>query len=158
MYQFDKLKKVRHHLLDKISGLTPSQLNNIPNGFNNNIIWNLAHLTATQQGISYLRAGLNPVIDVAFVRSYLPGTKPEKDLNKEEIETVKSLLLSTIDWFERDYQNKIFVNYQSRPTRYGVTLNNIDDALEFLLFHEGLHTGYIWALKRTVQNPVYSHL
>jgi len=35
-------------------------------------------------------------------------------------------------------------------TRYGVTLSNIEEAIRFVPFHDGLHTGCIMALKRTV--------
>jgi hypothetical protein len=48
----------RQLLLDQIAGLTTEELNQIPRGLNNNIIWNLAHLISGQQGIFYARAGL----------------------------------------------------------------------------------------------------
>jgi hypothetical protein len=48
----------RQFLLDQIAGLTTEELNQIPRGLNNNIIWNLAHLISGQQGIFYARAGL----------------------------------------------------------------------------------------------------
>ncbi|HEX5553733.1 MAG TPA: DinB family protein [Chitinophagaceae bacterium] len=147
---FENIRKVRAHLLGYIEGLTTEQINKIPTGFNNNIAWNLAHLVASQQGICYVRSGLETVVDKAFVEAYLPGTKPEKDLSTAEIETVRRLLISTVDRFEEDYQNKRFAKYTPATVRYGITLSNIEDALQFLPFHEGLHTGYIWALKRAV--------
>ncbi|HWD90430.1 MAG TPA: DinB family protein [Mucilaginibacter sp.] len=39
--QIDTLKKVRAVLLEGIKDLTTEQLNKIPQGYNNNIIWNL---------------------------------------------------------------------------------------------------------------------
>ena len=45
-------------MLGSISSLSPRQLNEIPPGFNNNIIWNLAYLIACQQGVCYFCGGL----------------------------------------------------------------------------------------------------
>ncbi len=46
--QIEILRNTRKHLLSFINDLSTEELNEIPQGFNNNIIWNLAHLTATQ--------------------------------------------------------------------------------------------------------------
>lgn len=60
--QIEIIRKTRVKLLEMLSDLSTDQLNKIPAGFNNNIIWNLAHLVAAQQGICYLRAGLPMVL------------------------------------------------------------------------------------------------
>lgn len=146
----NNVKQVRAHFIESISGLTAAQLNEIPEGFNNNIIWNMAHLVAAQQGICYLRAGLETFVDKEFYLSYTGGTKPDGIVSEEGIAHIKTLLIATLDQFKTDYQQQIFGNYKGWTTRYGVELNSVDDALEFLSFHEGLHLGYIMALKRLI--------
>jgi hypothetical protein len=66
------------------------------------------------------------------------------------VETIKGLLLSTLDELEADLQTNKFKNYVPWTTRYGVALNNIHEAVSFVPYHEGIHTGYIWALKRVL--------
>ena len=149
--QFAKLKKTRNVVLKLMSDLRIEQLNKVPTGFNNNIVWNFAHLMASQQGLCYLRAGVKPIINEQHIATYKGGTKPEKTVSAEELESMKLLFLSTIDQLEKDYENKIFANYQTFTTALGVEINNIEDALSFLIFHEGLHTGYMMALKRLVK-------
>lgn len=149
--QIENVKSTRAYLLNLVDGLTIEQLNEIPEGFNNNIIWNLAHLISTQQGICYKRSGLQPIVQDKFISPYLPGTKPEGFVNSSDVETIKSLLLSSLDEFESDYKKGFFTTYTPVVTRYGVELANIDDAVNFLLFHEGLHTGYVMALKRVLK-------
>jgi hypothetical protein len=144
------IKLPRLHLLKAVEGLTVEQLNKVPDGFNNNIIWNLAHMVAAQQSLCYKRAGLDVVIDERFVRPYLPGTKPEKFVDANEVELIKASLLSTLDQLEADLKTNKFANYVGWTTRYDVILNNIDEAVAFLPYHEGIHTGYIWALKRVI--------
>jgi len=149
--QIENIKNVRKYLLNLIADLNPEHLNKIPEGFNNNIIWNLAHLISTQQGICYKRSGLQPIVQDKFISPYLPGTKPEGFVDSSDVETIKSLLLSSLDEFESDYKKNFFTTYTPVVTRYGVELANIYDAVNFLLFHEGLHTGYVMALKRVLK-------
>lgn len=146
----ESLKATRQFLLKVIEDLSPEQLNKIPAGFNNNIIWNIAHLVASQQGVCYKRAGLELLVHEEFFNQYKPDSKPAAYVNQTEIEHIKAILITTIDEFEKDYQRETFKNYPSWTTRYGVELNSIDDALTFLPFHEGLHVGYVMALKRVV--------
>jgi hypothetical protein len=144
------IKMPRLSLLKAVEGLTIEQLNKIPAGFNNNIIWNLAHMVSAQQNLCYRRAGLDVVIEDRFLTPYLPDTKPEKFVDADDVEVIKGLFLSTLDQLESDLQNGKFAKYVPWTTRYGNTINNGEEAAAFLPFHEGIHTGYIWALKRVI--------
>jgi hypothetical protein len=149
--QFDILRKTRSHLLHFISDLTIEELNEIPAGFNNNIIWNVGHLLASQQGLCYLRSGNKPVIDEKYFLKYKPDTKPEGFISSAELEDIKQLFLSVIDQLESDYGDSLFANYTPWTNRYGIEINSIEDVVKFVLFHEGLHLGYVMALKRLVK-------
>ena len=149
--QIETIYKTRQALLNLIQDLTVEELNEIPAGFNNNIIWNVAHLTAAQQGVCYLRAGLDLKIEEQYFLFYKPESKPEQFVNAEEVEKIKQMLLSTLDQLQADHQQNVFTNYIPWTTRYGVNIKNIEEALDFLPFHEGLHLGYIMALKRVVK-------
>ena len=148
--KIEKIRKTRNFLLTIIKELTIEQLNTIPEGFSNNIIWNLGHLIAAQQGVCYVRAGLDTWVDEDFFNSYKPGSKPERKLNDEEVENIKELFFSSLDVLEKDYEKNFWSIYPSWNTRYGITISSIDEAIEFLQFHEGLHTGYIMAMKKVV--------
>jgi hypothetical protein len=148
--QIEIVKKVRASLLEGIKDLTTEQLNKIPAGFNNNIIWNLGHLIAVQQGICYKRAGATTPISVDFWEKFKPGSKPEATAEATEIENIKSLFLSSIDQLEIDYNTPVFDNYTAWTTRSGIELARIDDGINFLPFHEGLHSGTVMAIKRLV--------
>ena len=148
--QIDIIRKSRAYLLEAIKELSIEQLNKIPAGFNNNIIWNLGHLVAAQQGICYVRTGLTPTVDEGVIDQYKKGTRPDKFLDEVEFEKIKDLLFSSLDAFKRDYKSKLWKEYSAWTTSYGVELNTIDDALQFVNFHEGLHAGGVLALKRCV--------
>ncbi len=107
-------------------------------------------MVAAQQNLCYKRAGLDIVIDEQHFTPYLPGTKPERFIEADEVELIKSSLISTLDLLDADLQTNKFENYTGWTTRYGNTLNNIEEAVAFVPFHEGIHTGYVWALKRVI--------
>ena len=48
-WAFDITIKTRIFLNSFIENLPLSELNKVPDGFNNNIIWNIAHVIVTQQ-------------------------------------------------------------------------------------------------------------
>ena len=144
------VRKPREFILDRIKDLSVEQLNHIPTGFNNNIIWNLAHMISAQQGICYTRAGVPIITDDKYYTPYRPDTKPNGFIDADEVAIIKELFLSTIDQFEADLSKGIFVNYPTWNTRYGVVMDSIETAIAFLPFHEGLHAGCITALKKLV--------
>lgn len=147
----DIIKQPRIKILDEIKDFSIEQLNEVPAGFNNNILWNLGHMVATQQSLLYTRAGIPRLIDDAFFETFKPGTKPERFYNAEDLDNIKALLFSLLDQLEIDLKNSIFNNYPTWTTRYGVEITNVDDAMRFLPFHEGLHVGYIMSLRKMVK-------
>ncbi len=150
--RIETLRKTRLNFFNVIGDLTIEQLNEIPSGFNNNIAWNLGHLLATQQGLCYVRAGLKMTIDEQYFLIYKPETKPNEFVESTDIDKIKELFISAIEQFEHDYNQNIFTSYTPWTNRYGIEITNIDDAIAFVLFHEGLHLGYVMALKRVLKN------
>lgn len=148
--KIEALKKTRKFLLNVIADLTLEQLNKIPEGFNNNIIWNLGHLLVVQQGLCYVNSGLETIIYDEYAVNYRSSTKPNGDISLEEVNKIKELFLSVAAQFELDYLNGLFLSYPAWKNRYEVEINNIDEAMTMVLFHEGIHLGYIMALKRVI--------
>jgi len=147
----ETVRETRKSVLECVKDLTIDQLNYIPDGFNNNIAWNLGHMVAAQQGVCYKRSGDTPMhITDEFFMTYKPGTQPERFISQQEIDEIARLMFANLDQLVVDYQNNIFGPHPGWTTRYGVQINNLDEAINFLPFHEGLHFGYIMALKRVV--------
>ncbi|HTJ48454.1 MAG TPA: DinB family protein [Cyclobacteriaceae bacterium] len=154
--KIERIQNARAYILKLIEDLDAEQLNKIPVGLNNNIIWNLGHLIASQQSICYRRAGIEMFVEEKYLTAYKPGTKPDAFVTHAEIECMKKLFLTAIEKFEKDYGDGLFSTYPAWTTLYGIEISTIEDALHFVLFHEGLHTGYIMALKRLTTTPLPS--
>lgn len=147
----EKIKNFRLFLLKQIEELSIQQLNKIPTGFNNNIIWNIGHLICVQQNMCYVKARLPIVVEDRYFLPFISGTKPEGFIAEHEIKNIKEIFISSIDKLQSDYDKKIFLDYSSLTAIqkvFGFEVNNIDSALEYLLHHEGLHAGYILGMKR----------
>lgn len=148
--QVTTLKKLRSAILKTVEQLSTEQLNKVPDGFNNNIIWNIAHLIASQQNLCYVKAGQETLVPESFIQAYKPGTKPEQKVSATDIEFIKSLLLNIAEQLEADLQAHKFDNYSPWVNSMGLELNNINDIISYLPLHEGMHLGYILALKRLI--------
>ncbi|TFF41005.1 DinB family protein [Mucilaginibacter psychrotolerans] len=148
--QIEIMRQPRIKILSILETFSLDQLNIIPAGFNNNILWNLGHMIAAQQGVCYKRAGLDTWVSDSFFQAYKPDTKPEGYISEEQFDEIKELLMTSLDQLETDLHAGIFTNYPAWTTRYGAEIRDINDAIAFLPFHEGLHVGYIMGLRKLV--------
>ena len=149
-WTFDVLLKNRAILKSFIESFSLEELNKIPQGFKNNIIWNIAHLIASQQVLVYKLSGLPTLISDDMIEMFRKGSKPQRDLTQKEVDEIKGLLFSTVEKTKEDYKIGVFKSYQSYTTSTNSTLTNVEDALSFNNFHEGIHLGYILALKKSL--------
>ena len=149
-WAFDIAIKNRTLLESFIENHTLEELNKVPEGFNNNIIWNIAHTIVTQQLLVYNLSGLPMVVSDEMVATYRKGTKAENNVSQAEVDTIKGVLFSTIEKTKEDYENKIFQSYNQYTVTTKSTLSNVEEAIEFNNFHEGIHLGYILALRKSL--------
>ncbi|MBD0823481.1 DinB family protein [Aestuariibaculum marinum] len=150
-FTLDALTKTRHLFNQYLENASLEDLNKIPEGFNNNIIWNIGHIVVTQQLLAYKLSGLPMMIDEVLISKYMKGTKPESDVSQAEVNEIKTLLFSTLERTKEDLDNDIFKTFNSYTvSTTGNTLNTIEDAFDFILFHEGMHLGYVMALVRAI--------
>lgn len=147
---FDILLKNRTILHTFLQNTPKEDLFKIPEGFNNNIWWNIAHVVVTPQLLLYKLSGLDFTIEEELVNKYKKGTFPEGEPSQTEMEKIKTYLFSTVEQFQQDYERGTFKNFQEYMTTPKVGLNSVEDALQFNVFHEGLHLGSILALKRAL--------
>ncbi|HEX8576037.1 MAG TPA: DinB family protein [Flavobacterium sp.] len=147
---FDITGTSRKVLSQFLQNYTLDQLNTIPEGFNNNIIWNIGHIVVVQQMLIYKLSGLPMLVSDQMVAQYKRGTKPEADVTQEEVDLIGSLLFETINKTETDFNNAIFKDYQEFTVMTGFTMKNVQDAISFNYYHEALHTGIIMGIRKFI--------
>ncbi len=145
---FSLNKKIRVALTQELETLSLEQLNHVPPTHNNNIFWNIAHCIAVQQALCYGLSGLTWRVEKAIVKGYRKGTQPEGPVDQAMIDHTKGLLLSSLEELERDWQAGKFETYTPYTVGLGIHLTNVEEAIVFNNIHEGIHYGYILALKK----------
>jgi hypothetical protein len=148
--QVEILKANRKGILSLIEGLSIMQLNKVPQGFKNNIAWNVAHLLVTQQLLCYKLSGLPMKVSDDLITRFQKGSTASEFIDEKEFNEIKKRLLTIVDDFMDDYNNNLFKQFTAYTTSANVTLNNLSDAIKFNNFHEGIHFGYMLAMKKSI--------
>lgn len=152
-YHFTAHRQIRHNLLNLLQETPLEELLIIPDGFNNNMFWNIAHCVATQQLLHYYLSGNDLRIDASrWIDRYKKGTLPNFDVDEVEKEHLEHILIATSEVLVEDYDAGLFSDYKSYTTSFGLDLKNIQDAIIFNNIHEGMHLGYAMAQKRALIN------
>lgn len=146
------IKACRSKWLTMLDELTTDQLNSIPVGFKNNLAWQFGHVIVSQQILCYRLAGQKFVINEELIDRYKNGSKPESYISEEEINLLKRYMIGTIEQLEVDMENNVFDNYTpyTVSTYAGFTLENVGDALTFIVSHDALHYGWSISMKKLV--------
>lgn len=148
--QFNILQKSRELTLKAIDGLSLAQIHTIPDGFKNNIAWNVAHLVVTQQLLHYKLSGLDCLAPDELLEGYTKGTSPNKKFLQEEWDEVKDLLIGLPGTLAEDYEAGVFKEFTVYSTSTGFVLDSIETAISFCNYHEGLHLGIVLSIKKLV--------
>lgn len=151
MQETFKITKTSRAIISQfLDKYTLEQLNTIPDGFTNNLIWNIAHVVVVQQVLVYKLSGLPMVISDEMIEKYKKGSVVEHVVSQSEVDEIKALLISTLDKTEADYANGVFENYQEYPTSTGFVISSAEAAMAFNNFHEGLHIGIMMSIRKFI--------
>ena len=91
-----EITKTSRNIVSKfIQGYSLEQLNKVPAGFNNNLIWNIGHIVVTQQLLVYKLAGLPMMVSDELVERYKKGTKTEHQATQEEVDESNNVFSTT---------------------------------------------------------------
>lgn len=140
-------RKIFHYYLKQYS---LEQLNKIPEGFNNNILWNIAHTMVTHQLLFYKNTGNQLQIPTEWVALFAKGSRPERDMTAQEVKAIDAALFSTYEQFEKDLANGLFKSFSPYTTSTNMVLDSVATTQNFVLFHDGIHLGSVLALAKLV--------
>jgi len=120
----------------------------IPLNRRNNIAWNLGHIVTVQQLLTYGLSNLELHIPKKYVKMFSRSTDPsgwtEQPHPVELLELLEELPTVTAT----DYEAGRFNTFKEFTTTTGVKLTNLDDAMAFNNFHEGIHHGVMLSIRR----------
>ncbi|MGP4061156.1 DinB family protein [Halobacillus sp. H74] len=141
---FQQINLVRKATLKELDNVTEEQADKQPEGFRNTIRWNLGHIYVVQNSLIAKFGGKPIETPSSYLKLFAPGTKPADwhgDIPtlaelKQELEEQPARLKEALAGQLDDEAAEAFL---SLPT--------VGEILNFTLYHEGVHTGTIKALK-----------
>lgn len=148
MHAIQVLRRVRSLIIAAVEPLSEMELRYIPAGFRNNVLWNLGHLVVTQQLLHYGQSGLPLLVPDEVRDQFRRGTSPAEWTRDPDSRQLLELAAELPIRLEEDYRVGRFERFQTYTTMSGVILSDIDAAISFNNYHEGLHMGVISSMKR----------
>ena len=126
------------------------QLNTIPVGMSNNLIWNIGHVIVSQQKLVYALSGLPMHIPDSLFEKYQNGSRPDGKTTQAEVDEIKKLLSEMVEKTKTDFEAGIFKEFHSYQTKTGFHLGTLKEAVEFNNYHEGIHLGIMMSIKKHI--------
>lgn len=126
------------------------QLNTIPQGMSNNLIWNMGHVVVSQQKLVYALSGLPMHISDSLFEKYQNGSRPDGKTPQTEVDEIKKLLSEMVEKTKADFEAGIFKEFHSYQTKTGFHLGTLKEAVEFNNYHEGIHLGIMMSIKKHI--------
>lgn len=148
MTEIATLKKQRALIYKTVAGLSQEEWLTIPAFRKNNIAWNLGHIVTVQQTLTYGLSCLPLHVNEDYRSWYFRDTSPENWAAAPDLPRLLEELMTLPEIIEADYAAGKFVDFQPYTTVTGVSLNTIEEAMGFNNFHEGIHLGVIFSIRK----------
>ncbi|ARI77843.1 DinB family protein [Halobacillus mangrovi] len=141
---FKQINLVRKATLKGLDSVTEEQADKQPEGFRNTIRWNLGHIYVVQNSLIAKFGGKPIETQSHYLKLFAPGTKPS-DWQGE----VPSLDELRQELNEQPFRLKKVLagQLEDEAAEAFLSLPTVGEILNFTLYHEGVHTGTIKAIK-----------
>jgi hypothetical protein len=154
-YILKQLRFVRENTIGCVAELSEEASLFIPEGFNNNLKWNLGHIYVVQEKFAFYFIKEKMLIPNNFIELFNTGTKPA-DWGEQVLPTTSELiqlLKNQSDRIEQTLEFRMKENIEKPfTTSTGLTLLTVEELLSFCLYHEGMHFATIKSYKRIIEN------
>lgn len=149
---FSQVDFYRKITLGLFEGIDEETADRIPSGFNNSIRWHLGHIYVAQENIALRHAGIEPNIPSQYKKLFEGGTKPsEWKLTPPALSELKDYLSTQPERIKTCLEGKLDQPIVLPFAIPGIVeFKTIGETLNFSLYHEGQHTGFIKALKKAL--------
>ena len=147
--QLDFFQWTRVNTLELLDQMTIEQVNVIPLGFKNNIIWNAGHVHISQQVLVYKLSGLPMDASDSFFKEYVSGSSPKPWVDQDEFDHVKACLRKYAELTVTDYQQGRFKDFEPFSANYfsvDYHFTRFETSFQYNNLHEALHLGYMRSL------------
>ncbi|WCN39357.1 DinB family protein [Aneurinibacillus uraniidurans] len=148
-FLFNHLNFARNVTLRIAQEVTEEQADIIPEGFNNNIRWNLGHIYLIQEQFAFHFIDEPKLIPDGFRELFGLGTKPaDWTIQPPTLSEIIELLQEQPVRIKEKLENRLTETLTTPFTFPGLAMNTVGEILTLSLYHEGAHAETIKALKK----------
>ncbi|MCF3111602.1 DinB family protein [Niabella sp. CC-SYL272] len=140
MYTFNIIDSIRQKAITLIKATPLETLNQVPAGFNNNIIWNFGHLVVSGYGLVFKVTQVDPGFIIPLYERYKKGSKPAAPATQQEIDELIALASNfTLAVKEALDANRFQEITMYTTDTFGVPVTTIEEMLITVAAHDTLH-------------------
>ncbi|QQE75863.1 DinB family protein [Brevibacillus composti] len=149
-FVWQQYELIRGLTLSGMQEISEAQADIVPEGFSNNLRWNLGHILLSQDALLYGPTGIK--VPSSYGALFSPGTKPA-DWQGEvpSLETLSQQLQEQTARIKNDFADRL---QEKLPTPFSLRgkaqIDTFGEMLLFTLYHEGMHSGIMSQLKKAV--------
>ena len=151
-FLFNQLKVVRSNTINSLKELSEGQADLVPEGFNNNIRWNLGHIYLVQEKFAFGFLPEPTKMPEGFTELFGRDTRPSEW--KVQPPTLPELIKLLEDQTTRikDKLDNRLDEAVAKPFNMpsGLILKTVGEFLTFSMYHEGQHVQTIRMLKKFI--------
>ncbi|PIC63785.1 hypothetical protein CSV79_10115 [Sporosarcina sp. P13] len=153
MGAIQQLSAARGYTLGRIKGVSEDAWDAQPEGFSNTIRWNVGHIYVTVESLLSQAIQTYEKSHSDWPEFFAPGSSPTSWQSAPP--TTEELVGALVEQGKQLSQvmESSPVQALESPLSIGkfITLETVDDVLQFLAWHEGIHSGLINGLARVIK-------
>ena len=148
----DVLNSTRRSIYNALEDCSQEEWLIIPDGFKNNIAWNVGHIIIAQQGLVYTRCGLDNYINAEMFGMYRPVSSPRDWESNPDKNALIDQLMSLGEKMNEDVKAGLFdIDMPAEPVPHMPHADSVAHAMISNNMHEGMHYAIIAKLKQLIK-------
>ncbi|MDH6672646.1 putative damage-inducible protein DinB [Paenibacillus sp. LBL] len=149
---FNQLDFARGGTIKTVENVTEQEANIIPEGFTNNIRWNLGHIYTVHEQFAFATAGEPVQMPEGFEVWFATGTKPaDWTTEPPALSELVALLQEQTARIRETFSNRLDQSPAHPLTIGPLTFQTVGELLAFSMYHEGMHTQTIKSYKKMIR-------
>jgi uncharacterized damage-inducible protein DinB len=149
---FNQLEMVRASTLHFLKKTSEEDADVKPNGYSNNIRWNLGHIYVVQEFLTFNFANEPMKLPENYVDFFAPKTSPtDWKMQPPALEELAKLLSEQTNRLTTTFSGR-FDEKATKPFKAGpLEVSTLGELLLFNIYHESEHIGIMKGINKTLQ-------
>jgi uncharacterized damage-inducible protein DinB len=140
--QFEVIRAIS---IKSIESITEEMADELPEGYKNTIRWNLGHILAVTDAFLFNFAEIPMYLSEEHFNMFKSGTKPDDwKTVPPTLEELSEMFKGQMEHIKAQLENRSMDEKTPNTFNlYGNPQETLGEVLNFCLYHEGFHLGYI---------------